>query len=269
MSNASPTLTSMVPRIFWRHHDLTLIKGTTPCPECPKVDLSHLTLPDALIHFFPQLKLSELGRLSHFWKDLQEQVQSSEADLTLEAVFKHYGLRWTENLNKTLSALRATPQAFQTWVDQRQLSPHELSPLLSISAFENLQMFLSALGQSMATRQAGSKILELGIELFLMDRATEAEVLPKDNEDAVQWSQRLTKLRYPNTVLSDETHSEKLKNLSLPKEVKASWVRFGDRSGVELKVFSTSSDDLKQKLEKLISRFRDEDVQNIWIQHNS
>ena len=92
------------------------------------------------------------------------------------------------------------------------------------------------------------QILELVTELTMIN--SQYHVLRKsDNIDT--WKHELKTLRYPQTTLSDQDLKTKLESLPWPNGAKIKFERRGDRAGVELKLFITSSADLLKSISAL------------------
>jgi len=65
------------------------------------------------------------------------------------------------------------------------------------------------------------------------------------------WKSELKKLRYPQTTLSDQELKTKLEALPWPYGAKVKFERRGDRAGVEVKLFISSSADLTKSISAL------------------
>ena len=94
----------------------------------------------------------------------------------------------------------------------------------------------------------GLQMLEMITDLILMDYS-EALFLYTDSLDT--WSSYLRNLRYPMTTHQDDTMKHKFENLPWPQGAKAKFERRGDRAGVELKFFVSSTADLTKLIAAL------------------
>ncbi len=91
-------------------------------------------------------------------------------------------------------------------------------------------------------------ILELATELVMLD--INHPILSKSG-DLNTWKDSLKNLRYPQITLSDQDLKTKLESLPWPYGAKIKFERRGDRAGVELKLFITSSADLLKSISAL------------------
>lgn len=100
----------------------------------------------------------------------------------------------------------------------------------------------------------GISTLELLTELILMGHDQE---LFKKMESFESWKSHLKSLRYPHTTDSDEILKNKMQSWPWPAGAKIKFERRGDRAGVELKFFISSSVDVK-KLSAALERVQQE-----------
>lgn len=195
----------------------------------------------------PELGLAELARLSarleQTWPDLFVELRAG--------LHQEYGLRGGERLSETLGALRLTPLVFQQWVDARRVSPRDLAPLLALPKPEEFYPFLEALPPLGFSRSDGTRALELGVELFLLGRPL-SDLLPSQNT-AARYLQALERWRRPQAAARDEEWRADVERWPWPSQVQGQWKRFGDQSGLEINIRTTSPEDLGRKLERLTS----------------
>lgn len=204
-------------------------------------------LLESLHSCHPELGLSELARLarslSHTWPETYLELR--------EGFFAGYGLRWSERLEQTLAALLQTPAVFQNWVDEKKISPRDLSPLLALTGLTEFNPFLTALPSIEIGRSEGVRALEIGVELFLMGRPLN-DLLPTQSHGSA-YLRQLEKWRRPQGAESDEQWKQDVSRWPWPSQVQAQWQRFGDTAGLEIKIRTTSPEDFHKKLERLIS----------------
>jgi hypothetical protein len=200
---------------------------------------------EALRGCHPELGLAELARLTG-------RIEAARPDLWREIqmqLFSAYGLRRSERLAETLTALRRTPISFQAWVDEKKLAPRELAPLLALEQPETFDRFLNALAELMPSRQDGARALELGVELHLLGRPL-SDLLPSSGEIAT-FLPKLESWRRPLSSGRDEVRRGQVARWPWPSQVEGQWRRFGDECGLEIKIRTTSPQDFLKKLERL------------------
>lgn len=236
-----------LPAISWKGQLLT---GFNRPPTAPVIDVWELQRPglvDTIKGCYTELGLSELARLSQLLT-----FSSEEMFLEIrEALFLEYGLRWSDRLDVTLKSLLKCPSEFQEWVDDKKISVRDLSPLLALQDVEAFAPFLRAMTDLLVSRSEGVRMIELGVELFLLDRPLN-DLLPSGN-DGAKYLRQLETWRKPTANSNDETWRAKVQKWPWPSHVKGEWQRFGDESGVEVKFRAKSAQDLMKKIEGLKS----------------
>ena len=96
-----------------------------------------------------------------------------------------------------------------------------------------------------------SNSLELAGELLLMG-FKETDILNKNLWDDPQaMVQHIEQKRKGNTLSRDQEQQKKLKNTTWPHQVHGQWVRKGDQSGLEIKLWCKNQRELQKKLETL------------------
>jgi hypothetical protein len=123
--------------------------------------------------------------------------------------------------------------------------------LLALPAPEEFHIFLEALARLELSRSEGVRAMELGAELFMMGRPLN-DILPS-GDDGAAYLKQLEKWRRPNSLGRDEQWRETVKQWPWPSQVQGKWQRFGDQSGLEVNIRSTSPEDFHKKLERLLS----------------
>jgi hypothetical protein len=234
------------PAFAWRGQLLTAFERT----QSVVIDLFELrrgTLTECLVSCYPELGLSELARLSAnlktVWPETYQEIR--------EGFFRAYDLKWCERLEETLNALSMTPLKFQEWVDNKKLGGRDLSPLLSLPNVKEFSAFLFALSDLECTRSEGVKILENGVELFLMGEPLN-DLLPQQKSGS-EYLRLLEKRRRPQAGTTDENWKSEVAKWPWPAHVQAQWQRFGDQAGLEIKLRATSPQDLQNKLRQMNS----------------
>lgn len=213
--------------------------------EGPVLDLSDKCgFLEAMKTAHPELCLSELGRLHKCLRTHHPELAREFS----EGLFAEYDLRWCERLEQTLDVLLQTPLGFQDWVDEKKVSPRELAPLLALTDVFAVTPFLRELPGANLSKSQAVQALEWVVELFLMGRPLN-DLMPTEPG----YLRRLEQWRKPLTGSSDETWREKVAAWPWPAQVQGQWQRFGDQSGLEIKIRTTSPQDLSKKLERLSS----------------
>lgn len=234
------------PAFAWRGQLLTGFTRT----ESVVIDLFELrqgTLIECLLSCYPELGLAELARLS---TNLHSVWPETFLDIR-EGLYRAYGLKWSERLEDTFKVLSQLPLKFQEWVDVKKLGARDLSPLLALDDAKTFTPFLQALADLEISRHEGVKALELGTELFLMGRPLN-DILPTQKNGTV-YLRQLEKWRKPNALQGDEQWQEEVTKWPWPAHVQAQWQRFGDQSGLEIKIRTTSPEDFHKKLKQMSS----------------
>ena len=150
-----------------------------------------------------------------------------------------------------------TPEGFQRWAADKKLSPQDLQPLVSGGSLDLKYLFHEIVSLQMP-KALGAKALELAIDLMLMGRTANdigSEVLvphlPSDLSLSEAWVLRLTELRHPELFKQDQEAQAQMASLPWPGTTEARWIRQGERSGIELKLFVSKPSDLKKYLQGL------------------
>lgn len=210
-------------------------------------ELQGANLIDSLKACHPELGLAEMarltGRLKKLWPDLYLELR--------EALFSVYGLKWSTRLDDVFSVLRSSPVEFQNWVDEKKFGARDLFPLLAVKELRLFDPFLKAIPGILLSKFEGARVLEYGVELFLMDRPLN-DLLPSMNNGGL-WLRRLEQWRRPQTAVQDDEKRRQMTEWPWPAHVQAQWQRFGDEAGLEIKIRTTSPEDLEKKLERLMT----------------
>ncbi len=209
----------------------------------------HAALIDTLKACHPELGLAEIARLS---ARLEKWLAPDALQELRENFFRAYGLKWNDRLGELLGCVRLAPREFQDWIDEKSVSPRDLAALLALGEREmEFQPFLAAMTEMRFSRSDGVRALELGAELFLMGRPL-SDLLPS-SADPARYLARLEEWRRPRASAADGDLKSEISQWPWPSQVQAEWQRFGDQSGLEIKIRTTSPEDFGKKLERLIS----------------
>lgn len=242
----------VLPPISWRGY---LIAGFEhPVTEYPAEAMA-VELPEgtsivkALTGIYTELGLGELARLCRALKE--SSVASTVEQMEL---VQAYGLKASDRLTVTLELIAQLPCGFQNWMDEKKLGARELSPLLALSSLElqKFETFLNQLAKNPCSKSEGVRILELGVELFLMGQPLE-DLLRSPIETPSAYQKRLEIRRKPLSAAQDEAWQKEVSSWPWPAQTQGQWQRFGDQSGLDIKIRSVSPADLQKKVQRLIS----------------
>lgn len=163
----------------------------------------------------------------------------------------------TEHFFNVAKALLKTPIGFQNWCADKKIGPQDLSSLLAARALDLKPLYLKILNLGLSKSQ-GAQALETAIELLLMG-ISETDLQLSVSEESFQaeaWLELLKRKRFPEAFARDTAAQENMKNLPWPGSSQARWTRYGDKSGIELKIFVSNPSDLKKHMQSL-SRVQD------------
>jgi hypothetical protein len=158
----------------------------------------------------------------------------------------------SEHFFAVARTLLQTPAGFRRWCAEKKVGPQDLSPLLSAKS-DLKPLFLKILKLGLSKSQ-GMQALELGVELLLMGFSPTDLKLAEEDDGSLSadaWLEELKRKRYPETFSRDEKAEKQMKSLPWPGSSQARWVRQGDKSGIELKIFVSQPSDLKKYMQSL------------------
>ena len=201
-----------------------------------------------LLH--PQLSFFELARLHHKIKKWHNSMDANESKCLLESLWSLYGYKLRDSLVQTIDIAVNLPHEVQLFGQQKKWNPQDLSPLRAVSNLNILNSFWKSLITSSLSKTDATRALELFVELTLMEFPDESINL-KTNESANDWLKRLHETRYPISTTQDAQAEQLVKKVHWPLRSEARWLRKGDLSGIELKIFFTHPTELKKALIKL------------------
>lgn len=216
-------------------------------------------ISELIASIYPQMSFMEAA---FFWRGAKKIPWLPLADL-----FEKWNMRLNEAWMKSAELALNLPIGFQKWLADKKVGAGELL-ILSSDQHKHLEPILHAILTMNCSRTQGIQALELFIELSLMQHLPET-LVPHANEIASGWIERLKELRYPQTTRHDRESAMKLQGLPWPGQSQARWVRQGDRSGLELKLFVSNPSELKKSLNSLqkIQELLDDEPQVLWPKH--
>ena len=209
---------------------------------------SQNNLLEILPRIYPQLNLAELARLYYKLERHKDHLDISDL-ICWKSFFQHYHLHYCEKLKITLKTITQTPLQFQNWIDQKKVTPKDLSSLTSCFQWKNNPLFFNRFLAFNPSRQEGTQILELLLEFLEMNHSLHD--LPTNHTNTSAWLSSLKEKRYPLSSTKDAKNSHKVKQILWPSFVSAQWKRQGDETGIEIKFFALSQKDFSKKIKNL------------------
>jgi hypothetical protein len=192
---------------------------------------------DLLCSAHRDLSFSEVSKLIH--------LAHRHPAIPLEQCLIKWGWLPNDQFYAIAHQLERTPQEFQNWCADKRMGPMDLAPLLSIPA-EALPLICQTILEARLSKAHGTQALELLTELHLLGRS-----IPSSSQSSEAWIAELKNLRHPETSRRDEVQKQKWAELPWPSLSQPRWIRRGDRSGIELKLFISHPHDLKKCLQSL------------------
>jgi len=240
----------ILPAIAWRGH---LVTGFDRNPSSGfAVNIVDGQLGDLLKACYPQLGLGELARL----RPRLEKYATEEA---WSEICANWGWRWQERLRLTLELILRLPLDLQNFFDEKNLGARELSPLLALPDTTEVTAILQTLRNF--SRSEFTQALELVVELLLMGESPPTLLLQNGQATAV-YLKMLNQKRRPQTSQQDQIWQERVSKWPWPAQTRGTWQRFGDQTGVEIHLKSSSPEDLAKQLARL------ETIREIWTCKN-
>ena len=194
-------------------------------------------------------------------------VAKSHDWIPLDLILEKWSFRKNDFWETIATKCTQLPISFQSWLLEKNIGAQELQILLSSEGLSLEPVYLAII-ENRLSRQNGIQVLENAIELLLLGKSLR-EILPRESESFEFWLSRLKNLRFPKTSSSDEKSQGQLADLPWPGHSQARWVRQGDRSGIELKLFVANPAELKKSVLSLqkIQELLDQAPGTLWPEH--
>ena len=203
------------------------------------------SLVEVFVGCYPKLSLPEIARL---WSAVaRSSEQGNEWRKHLPELVQHYGLRWNDELQKTMEVLVQLPLEFQKWCSDKQLGTRDLAPIRALKDLQLAKNLWPSLALSGLSKSQGVQVLEWAIDLLLMGKSWE-QIKPLFDPPEAKWLNQLKELRYPQTHSADKDKQFKTAQLPWPARTQAQWVRQGDRGFLEVRLQADSLEDFRHKL---------------------
>lgn len=156
-----------------------------------------------------------------------------------------------QSLSQQLNLNDHDLQFFGDWMTAKKMSESAFPFLKLVKTDTDLSLWIKGLYHCSLLNLTFSETLqtmELFTDLLLMGHN---EILFEKSQNRDQWKNHLHQLRYPMTAEVDQQLKQKLENLPWPVGAKIKFERRGDRAGVEVKMFISSSADLTKVISSL------------------
>lgn len=228
--------------------------------EATVIEFKNHNLPQCLKVLHPYLSFPEISRLAERISVRFPKHTHPESKEWVQQLWRLYGYQPREDLLILATKITALPFAVQQWLTQKKLAPQDLAPLRAVNDLNILNDYWEILLSLNPSKSEGTKGIELLVELILMGHSK--ETLNTHATTTQSWLSFLQSLRYPLSTQQDLHAESKIRTLHWPAKSEARWVRRGDRSGVELKLFFSNPEELKINLVRLEKISRDVDGNN-------
>ncbi|MDE0118956.1 MAG: hypothetical protein OXM55_02980 [Bdellovibrionales bacterium] len=200
------------------------------------------------LHLFhtchPQLNFSELGRIILGWSNREKNICS------WQEFFSLYGFHQnTESLVQQLKIFTSTPVSFQAWVNKKAIHLSELRILNSLEDMKQIHFIFEWIAEQSPSHSQGIKILELGVELFLM--SLDPDKILKSYFSPEKVIQEMEKKRNPLSSSQDQVNKNNLKKVIWPSQVSTQWQRRGDTTGLEIKIWCRNQKEWEEKIHRV------------------
>lgn len=217
-----------------------LILKSSNSDQCIFLEVSSERGAEVFAALYPDLTLADLAQV-------KMQIAKYPNLLDWETLLSKYHLSPSTNLDETLRILQECPKEFKEWAAEKKLNVQDLAPLRLLKSVGEASPLLVKTLESGLSKSEGCRALEIAIELFLQTKNLDSLLqIPNEN-----WLNELYARRYKKTLAQDQDKESQLKGLPWPRHSQVKFVRRGDRSGLELKIFFSSQHDLKVALSAL------------------
>jgi hypothetical protein len=202
---------------------------------------------EIFIDYLPQLSIVELAFIQ---KSLQNQPI-----LDFQHLVKLAGYLPNEVFMLTLSKILQLPIEFNLWSLQKKVGIQDLAPLRGLTDLMPMDAFFKQIARLNLGRHEGLKVLELGIDLFLLSNSVD-KILFYEKFDTLAsgsqqisgslWISHLEALRYPRSLKIGAEKKNYFETINWPAKSKAKFVQRGDLFGVELSLFFSAPSELER-----------------------
>ena len=159
-----------------------------------------------------------------------------------------YHFSWNHNQQQLIQNFLKLSESFQNWCLEKKVAANELAILNSFKNLDSLKRVCEFIVSHSAGKQIGIQILEMAGELILMEKDIQ-DIL--NSTSAEIFLAEVKKRRFPQSTALDQTQEQWLKSLGWPSTSQTKWIRRGDKSGVELKLFFSTPLELQKNIVQL------------------
>ncbi len=238
---------SVMPAVAWSD---ILVGGFNKAEieECIFVSSDERALEDVLAGLYPKLTFIDISKLAIA-------VERVGVSIDWRTFCAKIGLRWSDEWPILFQLVRQAPQKLVTWWEMREVSARELAPIKAINDGALLQRWFRLALHVVSfepSKSEGVQILEWLVDLLLLDpdkgrdRCADQKILAERTLASLR--DRVRSERFPVASQSETLQSALAAKLPWPTGAKAAWVRHGDRTGMEIKLFSNSANELKKQI---------------------
>lgn len=220
-----------------------LISGFTQTPVHPVFSWDSSSAESAggwieiFYSLYPELTLPELARIQN--------LAAYKAYFPFENLLQKYHYKPSENLHRVLQRILELPMDLQNYLSDKKWSTLDCLIFLTLPS-PQLAALLRFIQLQNFSRSQGVQALEWLVEMQ-MSAAVDFNLTNFESEQAEASFQKIQKARFPQTVSRDLDREQNL-SLPWPSAIKPQFLRRGDRSGFEFKLFVSNPIELKKYL---------------------
>ena len=194
---------------------------------------------------YPKLHLPELAQIAIKWKNIEPYF------FTWSEFFALYNLHQTANdLKKQFQVILSTPLYFQNWLTEKKIHLNELRIFNVVDDINSLNFMFKWLHENNVSKTHGLTALELAGELLLMGYK-ENDILPSHTDSVELSVQYMEQKRKKNTLSKDQDKQKYLQQIAWPSHANGRWLRKGDETGLEIKLWCKNQEDMIKKIEQI------------------
>ncbi|OFZ16939.1 MAG: hypothetical protein A2Z20_09550 [Bdellovibrionales bacterium RBG_16_40_8] len=237
---ATPVWPKVLPALIWKGVQLTdfFTENKTEMIEVEE----GASVEELLAEIYPKLKLVELSNLYKKTKEIS-------LNLNWEFFCVKYGLRFSDNFLPTLELVANLPDEVKKWCINKDVSERDFAPLMALPVMQKGYKYLVGVVGFNPSRNDGVRLFELIADLVLSD--ADLHSLFAEAKNLNELSRSLWSVRFPLAAEQSQKLTELVKTLPWPLKTQARAVRVGDQSGVEVKMFIHSREDIRKYLDGL------------------
>lgn len=209
---------------------------------------------ELFVSLYPNLTLPELARIK---------AQPWQHFFEFNSLLEKYHYRTSANLLRLLDLLAQLPSELQDYLSEKKYAPKELS-IIALVPFELAEKTLAFIKMQNFSKSQGAQALEWLLEIQMQAANDSLAGLSEYQAATADLSlEKIHRSRYPLTQIRDEQKEKDLRQKlerAWPQSLQAQFLRKGDRSGFELKLFVSNPVELKKyilNLEKVAAEWKE------------